>query len=52
MTAVSGPYRVIRGGSWRSRARNVRAAFRCAFEPLFRDDYLGFRLCFRSGGAR
>ncbi|MFO0610138.1 MAG: bifunctional serine/threonine-protein kinase/formylglycine-generating enzyme family protein [Polyangiales bacterium] len=50
-TAVRDPYgpmdspsRVYRGGSWSSRARSVRAAFRVAFVPSSRDGDLGFRL--------
>jgi len=39
-----GPSRVYRGGSWRSSARNVRAADRYAVERGYRHDYLGFRL--------
>ena len=39
-----GSRRVIRGGSWRSYARHVRAAFRDGFEPGSRVDSLGFRL--------
>ena len=39
-----GPGRVIRGGSWRSDARLVRAAFRLWLEPGDRGDDLGFRI--------
>lgn len=39
-----GPKRVIRGGSWNSNARNVRAANRNWNEPGNRNDNLGFRL--------
>jgi formylglycine-generating enzyme len=39
-----GASRVIRGGSWVSSARFVRAAYRCAFHPGYRLDYLGLRL--------
>jgi len=35
--------RVIRGGSWYSDAREVRAAYRCWIHPSFRDGNLGFR---------
>ncbi|MEM7504938.1 MAG: SUMF1/EgtB/PvdO family nonheme iron enzyme, partial [Pseudomonadota bacterium] len=35
--------RVIRGGSWISSARSVRAAYRIWGEPGDRDDFLGFR---------
>ncbi len=41
---AAGSKRVIRGGSWSSFARRVRAAYRCGAEPGYRDDYLGFRL--------
>jgi formylglycine-generating enzyme required for sulfatase activity len=42
--------RVIRGGSWDSVARDVRAAFRYLVEPSYRDDFLGFRCAeFRAG---
>lgn len=40
----SGSNRVIRGGSWNSNARNVRAANRNANDPGNRNDNLGFRL--------
>ena len=36
-------YRVLRGGSWYSSARYVRAAYRLAFPPDYRLDYIGFR---------
>jgi formylglycine-generating enzyme required for sulfatase activity len=35
--------RVVRGGSWRDRARGVRAAYRDGGEPVGRLDDLGFR---------
>lgn len=35
---------MIRGGSWNSNARNVRAAYRNGNEPGNRDNNLGFRL--------
>lgn len=38
-----GDLRVIRGGSWRSVAGYVRAAYRCRGEPDGRNDSLGFR---------
>jgi formylglycine-generating enzyme required for sulfatase activity len=44
----AGADRVIRGGSWDSVARIVRAAHRFAYQPDFRDLYLGFR-CLSSG---
>jgi formylglycine-generating enzyme required for sulfatase activity len=40
----SGGGRVIRGGSWAGRARDVRAAYRGSFVPGEADFYLGFRL--------
>ncbi|MBN2197211.1 MAG: SUMF1/EgtB/PvdO family nonheme iron enzyme [Polyangiaceae bacterium] len=39
-----GKNRVIRGGSWNSNVRNVRAANRNGNEPGNRNDNLGFRL--------
>lgn len=38
-----GPFRVIRGGSWFSDARDVRAAYRYHVDPSNRWDNLGFR---------
>ncbi len=35
--------RVLRGGSWRSYARLLRAAFRVDDLPEYRSDYVGFR---------
>jgi formylglycine-generating enzyme required for sulfatase activity len=40
----NGSSRVIRGGSWRSYARRVRAASRLGCLPRYRDGNLGFRL--------
>ncbi|MEE2993713.1 MAG: SUMF1/EgtB/PvdO family nonheme iron enzyme [Gemmatimonadota bacterium] len=40
----SGPFRVIRGGSWYSRAAGCRSANRIRFSPDSRDFDLGFRL--------
>ncbi|MDX1997873.1 MAG: formylglycine-generating enzyme family protein, partial [Thermoanaerobaculia bacterium] len=42
--AVEGPDRVIRGSSWLSQARDVRAAFRCRLPPSYRVMFVGFRL--------
>jgi len=39
-----GAYRVFRGGSWRSDARDCRSAVRSYGLPGNRDDFLGFRL--------
>ncbi len=39
-----GSDRVVRGGSWYSHARGVRAALRLWGPPSGRNDYLGFRL--------
>ncbi len=41
---LEGTLRVIRGGSWIDRARDVRAAYRDGYEPGYRNSYLGFRL--------
>jgi len=43
----SNAFRVYRGGSWRSSARLVRAAFRRDALPDACNDYLGFRCCAR-----
>lgn len=40
---TTGRYRVYRGGSWNSKARNVRAAYRNNDGPSNRNDNLGFR---------
>jgi formylglycine-generating enzyme required for sulfatase activity len=45
-----GSYRVMRGGSWSSYARYVRAAYRAAYDPANRDGLLGFRLARGQGG--
>jgi formylglycine-generating enzyme required for sulfatase activity len=39
----TGGSRVIRGGSWSGRARDVRCAHRIVFEPTERGNNLGFR---------
>lgn len=46
-----GQQRVVRGGSWLDHARYVRAAFRLADVPGFRDESLGFRLAGGQGIA-
>ncbi len=42
--SASGSDRVFRGGSWYSFPRGVRAADRNSVAPVYRSDYLGFRL--------
>ncbi|MCL2805461.1 MAG: SUMF1/EgtB/PvdO family nonheme iron enzyme [Treponema sp.] len=43
--AVSGSYRVLRGGSWYDSATNTRSAYRLNYYfPYSRGDFLGFRL--------
>ncbi|BBM87677.1 formylglycine-generating enzyme family protein [Candidatus Uabimicrobium amorphum] len=50
--AVSGTYRVLRGGCWFYSSSYVRSASRDHLEPDDRDDYrcdsIGFRFCLRS----
>ena len=41
----AGNRRVVRGGCWKSAARQCRSAFRTSFEPDSRNDMVGFRLC-------
>jgi formylglycine-generating enzyme required for sulfatase activity len=49
-TAPAFASRVLRGGSWDSGARHVRAACRLHFDPSYRNDYLCFRCAeFREG---
>ncbi|MBA4189503.1 MAG: hypothetical protein C0467_16060 [Planctomycetaceae bacterium] len=40
-------YRVLRGGSWRSTPVNCRAAYRLRLGPANRNNFIGFRVCFR-----
>jgi len=40
----TGADRIIRGGDWFSYATHVRAAYRGAYYPMHREDYVGFRL--------
>ncbi|MBK8256825.1 MAG: formylglycine-generating enzyme family protein [Polyangiaceae bacterium] len=40
----TGSLRVLRGGSWGSNARDVRAAYRYAYDPALADSNVGFRL--------
>lgn len=42
---ASGGSRVLRGGSWSGSPRGARAAGRFVFDPAFRFDYIGFRVC-------
>lgn len=44
--AVSGAFRVGRGGGWNCIARGCRSAFRYGYAPDDRDSYLGLRLVF------
>lgn len=44
LSGGSSALRVVRGGSWDSRARYVRAAYRSGLAPDDRRDSLGFRL--------
>ena len=46
---TDGSSRVLRGGSWDSYARDVRAAYRYWLDPGFRYRYCGFRLSSGSG---
>jgi formylglycine-generating enzyme required for sulfatase activity len=43
-TSRDGSYRVHRGGSWFSIARNCRVSSRSNYEPSSTSDFLGFRL--------
>jgi len=42
--AVSGAFRVARGGSWNNTAGNARTAYRFAYTPSYRFLNIGFRL--------
>ena len=42
---TEGSQRVFRGGSWLSRGRRCRSAYRYASPPDYRDSDLGFRAC-------
>ena len=43
----NGDARVLRGGSWALNPVDCRAAYRYRNAPANRDDYIGFRACFR-----
>ena len=40
----SGGYHIVRGGSWEYDAQSLRSAYRSSHIPLWRNDYVGFRL--------
>ena len=42
--AVSGTYRVNRGGGWNDFGRHLRSAYRAAYPPANKTFNLGFRL--------
>jgi formylglycine-generating enzyme required for sulfatase activity len=46
--ASTGSNRVVRGGGWCISSRYCRSAIRDGFGPLYRGDYLGFRLVLSS----
>jgi formylglycine-generating enzyme required for sulfatase activity len=48
---LQGSYRVLRGGSWSSRAVLCRTADRSGGEPTYRRDTLGFRLALSCVGV-
>lgn len=43
----NGQYCVLRGGCWYYDSDFCRAAFRIGIAPAYRDNYCGFRVCFR-----
>jgi formylglycine-generating enzyme required for sulfatase activity len=45
----TGVLRVLRGGSWISIEKNVRAAYRSYFHPDYRYDHIGFRCVVEPG---
>ena len=42
--STSGPTRVLRGGSWSNKARNVRSTYRSRWRPGYRNYVVGLRL--------
>jgi formylglycine-generating enzyme required for sulfatase activity len=49
---ASGRFRVLRGGSWFSRARDCRAAYRMCYSPEMSLDTVGFRVvCIQAGSS-
>lgn len=42
---ISGTLRVVRSGSWKSKSRNCRVAYRFKYAPDYNFRNLGFRLC-------
>ena len=44
--ALTGPKRVMRGGSWYNDHKNVRASIRGSLEPGYRSINLGFRMAY------
>jgi formylglycine-generating enzyme required for sulfatase activity/tRNA A-37 threonylcarbamoyl transferase component Bud32 len=46
-----GSVRVYRGGSWGLEAANCRSALRYWIDPLYRSDFIGFRVALSSSGV-
>ncbi|MFN9134647.1 MAG: formylglycine-generating enzyme family protein, partial [Planctomyces sp.] len=42
---ASGSSRVVRGGGWDDEPSNVRAGYRYVFDPGYRGNDIGFRVC-------
>ena len=49
--SASGPFRVVRGGSWLSLPSNCRSAYRLRCPPSLRFNFLGFRVVCGSGAG-
>ncbi len=49
---VSGPGRVLRGGSWSYNPRSLRATYRASYHPESRFGLVGFRVVWSAAGAR